>query len=379
MENIEERVSEIKRKIASYDLNDVYNMDETGLFYNLAPDTTIARCQIEGSKKDKTRLTIAFTVNATGNDRFIPLFIGHANKPRCFQKKSGEQLGFFYLSNTKAWMTGAFFRIYLQQFDTHVKRKVLLLIDNAPSHISEGLELSNVEIVALPPNTTSKLQPLDAGIISSFKRHYCRRQINHAITLLEVGKSPYKIDQLTAMRWSIAAWREIDVSVFRNCWRHSTLISDSISTVSIIEEQNITTVNEREMAEFTAEFTYLTNALRITNVMSIENFLNPAEEDCVHTILTDAEILEAAQTVEEEESDEEVEIAESLKPSFSKKDKLIAYGMVALMLEDESDCDEEEMRRVVQSLWRKQKVMRRSLAFAADLNAVQPKISEYFK
>jgi hypothetical protein len=96
MDGIEEDLEHIKQRIACYDLNDVYNMDETGLFYNLAPDTTIARRQIEGSKKNKTRLTIAFTCNATGTDRFIPLYIGHANKPRCFQRKSGEQLGFFY-------------------------------------------------------------------------------------------------------------------------------------------------------------------------------------------------------------------------------------------------------------------------------------------
>ena len=120
MENIEERLNEIKKKIVSYDLNDVYNMDEMGLFYNLAPDTTIASRQIEGSKKDKTHLTIAFTCNAMGTDRFIPMFISYANKPHCFQRKSGEELGFFYLSNTQAWMTGEFFQLYLHRFNAYV-------------------------------------------------------------------------------------------------------------------------------------------------------------------------------------------------------------------------------------------------------------------
>ena len=83
-------------------MDDVYNMNEMGLFYNFALDTTIASCQIEGSKKDKIHLTIAFTCNATGMDRFIPMYIGHANKPRCFNRKSREDLGFFYLSNKKA-------------------------------------------------------------------------------------------------------------------------------------------------------------------------------------------------------------------------------------------------------------------------------------
>ena len=126
-----------------------------------------------GSKKDKTRITIAFTINATGTDRWKPYSIGHANKPRCFKQKTGEELGFFYLHNKKAWMTSIFFETYLRQFNGHIGRtrgqKVLLLIDNTPSHAFEHLTLSYVKVCPLPPNTTSKLQPLDAGIISSFK------------------------------------------------------------------------------------------------------------------------------------------------------------------------------------------------------------------
>lgn len=48
MENTEEKLAQIKERIAQYELCDVYNMDETGLFYNMAPDKTIARRQIEG-------------------------------------------------------------------------------------------------------------------------------------------------------------------------------------------------------------------------------------------------------------------------------------------------------------------------------------------
>jgi len=49
-------------------------------------------------------------------------------------------------------------------------RNILLLIDNAPTHnLLNSLNLTNVTIHCLPPNTTSHLQPLDAGIIHSFK------------------------------------------------------------------------------------------------------------------------------------------------------------------------------------------------------------------
>ena len=164
-----------------------------------------------GAKKDKTRITIGFTVNATGSDRWEPLYIGHASKPRAFKGKTGSELGFFYLlvHNKKAWMTGPFFELYLRRFNSYIgrtkMRKVLLIIDNAQSHIYEHLTLAFLEVHQLPPNTTSKLQPLDAGIISSFKRHYRQRQLEHALNVIELSQPPYKVDQLTAMRWARSA------------------------------------------------------------------------------------------------------------------------------------------------------------------------------
>src|SRR5438046_727909 len=112
MEEMEDRVKEIKARIAAYTLHDVYNMDETAYLYNLAPNKTIARHQIEGSKKDKTRLTLALTCNATSTDQVPLLILGYAEKPRCFNKKSGQEHGFFYLSNKKAWITKDFFQKY---------------------------------------------------------------------------------------------------------------------------------------------------------------------------------------------------------------------------------------------------------------------------
>ena len=79
------------------------------------------------------------------------------------------------------------FTNWLNHFNRNMARadrNILLLMDNAASHASaedevqrelygpKTIELSNITNLFLPPNTTSKIQPLDAGIIAAFKAHY---------------------------------------------------------------------------------------------------------------------------------------------------------------------------------------------------------------
>lgn len=44
--------------------------------------------------------------------------------------------------------------------------KVLLLLDNIQSHVARDLPRSNMEVYLLPPDTTSKIQTMDAEIRS---------------------------------------------------------------------------------------------------------------------------------------------------------------------------------------------------------------------
>ena len=104
-------------------------------------------------------------------------------------------------------------------------RKVLLLIDNAPSHIVNDLQLTNIKVQSLQPNATSKVQPTDAGIIAAFKKRYRRYHLQHALNCDECGEigNIYKVDQLTAMRWPLSAWTEISASAIKNCFKHTGL------------------------------------------------------------------------------------------------------------------------------------------------------------
>lgn len=64
-------------------------MDEIALFYCNRPATTIATQPIPGMKQDKSRVTVALTVNVDGSDFREPLIIGKSLHPACFKKKDG--------------------------------------------------------------------------------------------------------------------------------------------------------------------------------------------------------------------------------------------------------------------------------------------------
>ncbi|KAM0023923.1 putative DDE superfamily endonuclease domain-containing protein [Helianthus debilis subsp. tardiflorus] len=86
--------------------------------------------------------------------------------------------------------------------------RTALIVDYclADPKIIEGLR--NVELFFfLPPNTTSKIQPCDAGIIRAFKMHYRCRFYRSLLEGYELGVSnPAKINVLDAMNLAISAW-----------------------------------------------------------------------------------------------------------------------------------------------------------------------------
>lgn len=60
--------------------------------------------------------------------------------------------------------------------------KILLILDNAPGHPPHIGDLHpNINVVYLPPNTTSIIQPMDQGAIATFKAHYLRITFSQAI------------------------------------------------------------------------------------------------------------------------------------------------------------------------------------------------------
>ena len=94
--------------LSNYDLEDIYNADEFGLFYQCLPNKTyllkLERYYV--GKLSKIRIASMTAANATGNK--LPMFIiGKAKNPRCF--KNVKFLPCRYRNQRKSWMDGKIF------------------------------------------------------------------------------------------------------------------------------------------------------------------------------------------------------------------------------------------------------------------------------
>ena len=73
-------------------------------------------------------------------------------------------------------------------------RKVLLSMGNAGCHPQDmEKKFININIVFLPANSTSKLQPLDLGIIQNFKMLYRKLFLNYVLARIDQCDSALEV------------------------------------------------------------------------------------------------------------------------------------------------------------------------------------------
>ena len=134
MEKIEVSLPPIREELDKWAWKYIYNMDETGLFYRMQADNSLATKQLEGQKQNKERITIVVCCNGDGFDK-VPLWvIGKFLNPRCFKNDNRDNLNCKHRANSNAWMASLFFMEWLKWFDSRLDRNVLLILDNCTTH-----------------------------------------------------------------------------------------------------------------------------------------------------------------------------------------------------------------------------------------------------
>ena len=136
-----------------YSASEIYNCDEIGLYFHALPEGTLCfkNDKLSGSKKSKERLTVL----------------------------------------------------------------LCLLLDNCAAHKIENNGLQFIELVFLPPNTTSYIQPLDQGIIKNFKHYYRRQMLQKIVLTIDADENctatdvVQSISVLDAVNFMSAAWNDV--------------------------------------------------------------------------------------------------------------------------------------------------------------------------
>lgn len=244
IDSVNEWKSKISEYVKDYDACNIYNCDETGLFFRAIPNKTLKLKgeQCKGGKLSKERLTVLLCGNMVG-DMEKPLVIGKSVKPRCFKNLDVSKLPVIWCANKKAWMTGSIMENWLIQFNNRLireNRKIILFLDNASSH--PKLILSNLKLAWFPPNTTSLTQPMDQGIIYCVKIYYRRFLMQSLIANIDqinsTSEISKKITVLDAIQWLDGAVKLLKRETIKACFTKAGFTYDDTNGTHEIEKMN---------------------------------------------------------------------------------------------------------------------------------------------
>jgi DDE superfamily endonuclease/Tc5 transposase DNA-binding domain/CENP-B N-terminal DNA-binding domain len=314
LENLPAFRQQIREKLALFDLENIFNADETALFFRMLPTQTLATTAQKGTKKDKERVTILLTANATGTTKLKPLIIGRSAQPRyvsgafsllnvsiytvsprCFGRTKMSSLPHVtYRSNQKAWMTMTVFEEWLKTLNNLFRiqnRKILLLIDNASSHgWDRSLSLDYVQVEFLPPNTTAHLQPMDSGIIANFKVKYRTLHVRHLVEEMDRGNDVKKLDLRKAIEFVAKAWNNVDAKTISNCWLATGIVSNNTDSADVLAD--VSADAHAEISNLLSELApVIANPMPVEQYLSIENELGvetermPTDEEIIKTVV----------------------------------------------------------------------------------------------
>uniref|UniRef100_A0AAV1UAD4 HTH CENPB-type domain-containing protein n=1 Tax=Peronospora matthiolae TaxID=2874970 RepID=A0AAV1UAD4_9STRA len=321
-----------------YDPKDVFAVEETPVLYTMPP---VQNALAEGRMRCKKRFVVSLAANADGSEKLQPLFVSHREHPKCFRKKTAEQHGLHYFSNNKAWITGVIFSRWLQRLDFAMasqKRRILLFINDMPSHVVTHLDLTNVVVFIFTPAVMQMLNPITCRVVTAFKKRFRRYHLRHAIDKAEAKNVMFDVDVLQAMKWAAMSWDEITTETIKRAWIPTQLVRNRVQ----MDEHEL--LQEEEEILLDTELEHLMMFLHLANPVPMMEYLDdetmsdyPVHEDKFDVVSNVCE-------VPEDEVDDAVE--ESPGRTLSLQEKLKAFRDVLHVLKDRSDADDSALNAI---------------------------------
>ena len=321
--------------LSRYPLENIFNADEFGLFYNCLPDKTyhFKKEKCNGGKHSKVRLTGMAAGNAKG-ERLQMFTIGKSKNPRCF--KGVKSLPCRYRSQQKSWMSSEIFEEWVKEIDRSFgkrKRKIALIVDNCPAH-PHVEKLEWVELIFLPPNTTSMTQPMDQGVIRLLKAKYRKLAVQKHLEQLDKGNGLLKFSILTAMTMLNKAWNAIPDQTFENCFKKSGISDGSVEKALNDSDDPFQSldveVEENTISAIQSDLQKLSEKFNVNVDITADELVDLDSDVTVSGVLSDTDIINdvtGCVEIEDDEADNEDVPEEDIrlsKPSYAEVVKAIS-------------------------------------------------------
>ena len=306
--------------LSRYSPNDIYNGDETALFYKSLPHRTYCfdGDKPAGSAKRKDRLTLLIITNMDGSDHRKLSVIGKSKTPRCLQKKYKMQvkdMAVDWYASKNAWMTGEIHHQIMSKLNNEMRlsnRHILYVCDNASSH--QVREYSHIKFLMLPPNATSIMQPLDQGIILSAKRRYKKKLAERYLACVENNKDANSLlkalDIVQATNMIAASWRETSSTIIQNCFRKAGFKHHAVDPAPETEDPPPAPAPDvwNRVQRWLGDVQFNEFAASEPEAATAQPM---SDQDIVHLVLTENDVQEES----DDESEEEIPSASAIKTS----------------------------------------------------------------
>ena len=99
-EVVAQAMSQMHAILATYKHEDVYNMDETCLYFCAQLAKILPQRKVKGRKIQKDRFTLAFAVNSTCPYKLKLLVIHKSPRPRCFGRWNPSDIVYWHANTT---------------------------------------------------------------------------------------------------------------------------------------------------------------------------------------------------------------------------------------------------------------------------------------
>lgn len=275
---------------------------------------TVPEKKCIGGKQSSERVTIFLCCSLKG-EKEIPLVIGKAAKPRCFENLCLSKLPVLWKSNKYSYMNSEIMEEWLHSFDNKMQmqeRNVLLFMGS--DTCNPDIPLKNVKIEFLPKNSKKHTNPLEQGIIQNLKIYYRKLCIESVRTRMNTYESMNEISRsisvLDAILWISSSWNGIKENVIESCFKKAGFPSNNNDVDSTIVQAEIGTIKQIISETFP-------DTCDADQYVSVDNNISTAEP----VVLNPIDDLTENHHQPSDDSDEEMEDASSV----DGKNKIQSY------------------------------------------------------